>query len=244
MPPPPAPPTARADWVYFLDFDGTLVELAATPDAIRVDAALRLRLKALQIRVNGGLAIVTGRALSNLDRWLALPGLARAGQHGLERRSAAGQYVIHPMPPAMQETVVAAFAPLLAAHAGLLLEDKGASFAVHYHLAPRLGATVRRRMETVAARLEGQAVVQHGRNVAELKPAGICKGSAVAEFLEEAPFRGRRPVFIGDDRSDADAFAVINARDGISIAVGRSDLGARYALPGVAAVRAWLAAIT
>ena len=135
----------------------------------------------------------------------------------------------------------AALAPVLARHPGLLLEDKGLTLALHYRLAPRLASYAHRLMKGLASTAGSGLEVQRGKRVAEIKPAGIDKGSAVSAYLDEAPFMGRRPVFIGDDRNDEHGFAAVNRLDGISIKVGKGGSCARYRLPDVAAVRRWLA---
>jgi trehalose 6-phosphate phosphatase len=237
----PPPPALDPGWACFLDFDGTLVDLAPTPDSIHVDAVLPQLLADLQRRLEGALALVSGRSLADLDRWLPHPRLASAGLHGLERRDADGRYSVHPAPAGLRDAVAAAFTPMLARHPALLLEDKEWAMAVHYRRAPELDAEIRLRMAEVAEQFGDAVKIQYGKCVAELRPAGIGKGTAVAEFLAEPPFLGRRAVFVGDDLSDAHAFALVNARAGLSIAVGRDDLGARHALKDIAAVRQWLA---
>ena len=123
---------------------------------------------------------------------------------------------------------------------GLLLEDKGLTLALHYRLAPHLAAYAHRLMCRLADEADAGLEVQFGKRVAEVKPSGIDKGTAVAEYLAESPFKGRRPVFIGDDLNDEHGFAEVNRLDGISIKVGKGNSCARFRLPDVAAVRRWL----
>jgi trehalose 6-phosphate phosphatase len=137
-----------------------------------------------------------------------------------------------------------ALAPVLARHPGLLLEDKGLTLALHYRRAPQLAAYAHRLMARLAAGAGAGLEVQRGKRVAEIKPAGVDKGTAIEEYLREAPFRGRRPVFIGDDLNDEHGFAEVNRLDGISIKVGGGRSIARYRLRDVAAVMRWLAAAT
>lgn len=166
--------------------------------------------------------------------------LPLAGQHGLERRDAAGRLWIHAAPPTAKCAIKEALAPVLARHPCLLLEDKGLTLALHYRQAPHLAAYAHRLMVRLADAAEAGLEVQRGKRVAEVKPSGIDKGTAVAEYLNESPFRGRRPVFIGDDLNDEHGFAEVNKLDGISIKVGKGGSCARYHLPHVAAVRGWL----
>lgn len=243
----PAPPPARNDWAYFLDFDGTLLDLAATPDAIRVDAALPILLDALLRACSGAVALISGRSLADLDRHLVLPALPKTGQHGLERRDAAGRLWLHAAAPQAKQAIRAALARELAGELTdkrrLLIEDKGLTLALHYRQAPELASHALALMHRLVAETGGDLVVQEGKCVVEVKPAGVDKGTAVAEYLAEPPFLGRRPVFIGDDRNDEHGFDAVNARDGLSIGVGHdaaTALAARYRLADAAAVRAWL----
>ncbi|HEX6734311.1 MAG TPA: trehalose-phosphatase [Azonexus sp.] len=239
-----APPPARREWAYFLDFDGTLLNLAPTPDAIVVDAALPILLDDLRRACDGAVAVISGRALADLERHLAVPALITAGQHGLERRDASGRLHRHAPPPQAKEAIRRGLSPFLAGHAGVFLEDKGATLALHYRQAPELGAEAQRLLQRLVAEADHGLAVQSGKYVVEIRLAGIDKGTALAEYLAEPPFRGRRPVFVGDDRSDEHGFVAVNERGGISIGVGASPLNARYRLPAVGAVRAWLAGAT
>lgn len=238
MPPPDSPPAACVGWAYFLDVDGTLIEIAHTPDAVRVDAVLLELIARLHRASGGAVALVSGRALSDLEHRLGALRLPLAGQHGLERRDAAGRLWIHAAPPAAKCAIKEALAPVLARHPGLLLEDKGLTLALHYRQAPHLAAYAHRLMVRLAA--AAGLEVQLGKRVAEVKPVGIDKGTAVAEYLAESPFRERRPVFIGDDLNDEHGFAEVNGLDGISIKVGQGRSCARFRLRDVAAVRRWL----
>jgi trehalose 6-phosphate phosphatase len=240
MPRANVPPRPSLDWAYFLDVDGTLIEIADTPDAIRVDAALLDLIARLHRASGGAMALVSGRALSDLENRLGTLRLPLAGQHGLERRDAAGRLWIHAAPPLAKCAIKDALAPVLARHPGLLLEDKGLTLALHYRLAPHLAGYAHRLMVRLVNAAGAALEVQRGKRVAEVKPSGIDKGTAVTEYLSEPPFQGRRPVFIGDDLNDEHGFAEVNHLDGISIKVGRGSSCARFRLPDVAAVRRWL----
>ena len=234
------PPAARAEWAFFLDVDGTLIDIAETPDAVHVDADLLDVLARLQHASGGALALASGRSLAFLDSRLGTLRLPLAGQHGLERRDAAGRLRVRATPPAAKSAIKQALAPVLARHPGLLLEDKGLSLALHYRRAPRLASYAQRLMAQLAAAAGAGLEVQRGKRVAEIKPARVDKGTAIAEYLTEPPFRGRRPVFIGDDLNDEHGFAEVNRLDGISIKVGNGRSCARFRLRDVAAVRRWL----
>lgn len=237
----PTPPAARPEWAYFLDVDGTLIDLAASPDAVKVDARLLALLRKLQVACGGALALVSGRQLSNLETLLGDFRPPSAGQHGLERRTANGAVRAHREGLAAQREIARRLRPVLERHPGLLLEDKGLCLALHYRRAPRLASYVHRLMREFVAESVGTLSLQSGKCVAEIKPAGVDKGTAIAEFMAEAPFRGRRPVFLGDDRTDEDGFRAVNRMGGVAVKVGRGRTAAGYHLRNVGAARAWLA---
>ena len=238
-----APPAAEAGWAYFLDVDGTLVDIAATPEAIRVDAALPGLLQQLHHASGGALALISGRPLADLDRRLGGLRLTLAGQHGLERRDAAGRLWLHRTAPGAQQRLREGLAPLLKRHPGLLLEDKGLSLALHYRQAPRLAPQVHRVMARLLAEAGHGLQLQKGKHVVEIRPACADKGTAIAAYLGEPPFRDKCPVFIGDDFNDEHGFAVVNLAQGVSIKVGPGRTCARYRLSDVAAVHAWLSGV-
>lgn len=234
------PPASRADWAYFLDIDGTLIDLAERPDQIQVDTDLLDLIGRLHRATGGAVALVTGRALSDVEHHLGPLPLPMAGQHGLERRDAAGRVWLHAAPMQAKSKIRDALAPILAQHPGLLLEDKGLTLALHYRRAPQLAAFAHQLMGRLADSVGPGFELQRGKRVVEIKPAGIDKGTAVAEYLMEVPFKGRRPVFIGDDLNDEHGFSEVHKLDGISIKVGKGRSCARFRLSDVTAVRHWL----
>lgn len=238
--PDPAPPLPDADCACFLDVDGTLIDIAETPDRAQADPALLDLVARLHRRCGGALALVSGRSLADLERRFGGLGVAMAGLHGVERLDAQGRRHVHAAPPLPTQTLRDALAPLLARHPGLLLEDKGMTLALHYRREPQMAEPVQRLMRELAG---PGFEVQLGKCVAEIKPAGCSKGTALAEFLSEAPFCGRLPVFVGDDLNDEYAFDEVNRRDGISVKVGAGKSCARYRLADAKAVRRWLARI-
>ncbi len=236
----PRPPAASADWAYFLDVDGTLVAIAETPDAVHMDRALLDLLTRLHEACDGAMALVSGRAIGDLERHLGGLRVPIVGQHGLERRDARGHVDIHAAPPAEMKRIRETLATMVARHPGLLLEDKGLALALHYRLAPRLASYANRVVAQLVQEADAGIEVQRGKRVAEIKPAGFNKGRAVLEYLNEPPFRGRRPVYIGDDLTDEHGFANVNSFNGISIKVGAGKTCAHFRLPDIQAVRVWL----
>ena len=227
----------------FLDVDGTLLEIAATPRDVSVSDDLRERLRALSSAAGGAVALVSGRAIADLDELFAPLTLPSAGLHGFERRSASGNYRRRPLPSGAALAVArGAMLDLAGRHAGLLVEDKRFALALHYREAPHLEDAVVKAMENLTARLEGQLELQHGKRVVELRPTGATKAEAVSAFLAEPPFAGRLPIFIGDDLTDEPAFDLVNACDGLSVVVGATrPSAARSRLADVTAVHDWLA---
>lgn len=233
--------TADADLALFLDVDGTLIEIASTPHAVVVPDELKALLRTLSNRLDGALALVSGRSIPTLDSLFAPLRLAAAGIHGCERRAADGRLLL----PTIDEQRFAAARDELAhwcrRHPGSLLEDKRYALALHYRLAPQLESTAFAQAQRALRQLGATHELQRGKFVFELRPAGYSKGTAVAAFMAEVPFRGRRPLFIGDDATDEDGFAVVNDLGGISIRVGDvADSAARHHLADVEAVHRWL----
>ena len=235
------PPFAR-NWAFFLDIDGTLLEIEGHPDDVRIGRAELDLVSALQRGTGGALALISGRPLAGIDVLFHPLKLPIAGQHGAERRDAKGKRHRHRFPA---ETLQRAAVPLrefAARNEGLLFEDKGASVALHYRLAPELAAAAEAVVRAAAESTRGAAEVQVGKMVFELKPAGCDKGKAIEQFMAEAPFKGRMPVFLGDDVTDEYGFRVINQLGGHSIKVGTGTTDARWRVDNPSAAKAWLAA--
>lgn len=234
------PPPLRRDQALFLDFDGTLVEIAPAPGLVRVPARLPRLLDKLADRLDGAIAIVSGRPLDELALLLAPFDGAMAGQHGLERRRSDGTRT-HWRPLPELEQARRALAQWAGEQGGVILEDKGGCLALHYRQAPAAGARCRAFVRQLVLE-SGRAVeAVEGKMVIELRPRSAGKDRAIETFLAETPFYGRVPVFVGDDTTDEDGFAAINRRGGISVRVGDETTGARHRLPTVDAVLAWLA---
>jgi len=237
----PPPPFDLLDGAaLFLDFDGTLVDLAATPDAVRVSPGLGPLLERLWRRLDGRLAIVSGRALGDLERHVPLAGIAFSGSHGLELQWPDGTRLPLSAPLGMDDArgEVARFA---ADTPGLLVEDKPAGIALHYRLAPGEGSRVDAFMTALARRYGWE--VQRGAMVAELRPHGATKGDAIKAFMRATDFQATRPVFVGDDLTDEEAFRAARSLGGGGVLVGAPRPSeAAWRLAGVAEVTRWLEA--
>jgi len=222
----------------FLDFDGTLVELADTPDSILVPGELRGLLGRLSASLGGRLALISGRPIADLDRHVGPIHIALSGSHGIELRLAGGAGRPVPAPDRLDETQrsVAGFA---AARPGLIAENKPAGVALHYRLAPGLAGEAEKFMADLAASTGLQ--IQRGKMVVELRPGGPDKGGALRDLMAEPGFTGARPVFVGDDLTDEHAFAAAAAMGGAGILVGPPrPTAASWRLDGVPEVALWL----
>jgi trehalose 6-phosphate phosphatase len=234
-------PDIAAEWALFLDVDGTLLEIAPTPDATTVPAGLKELLVSLHGRARGALALVSGRSLMQIDALFAPLCLPAAGLHGLERRTASGlrqdAHTVHEIPLAARTYL----SQCVGQYPGLLLEDKGATIALHYRLAPELQQLAQETMEMAARHAGPGYALLAGKMVIELKPLGVSKSHAIAAFMSEPPFRGRAPIFVGDDHTDEAGFDYVNHVGGLSIQMGATPpRGAKFHLPDVPALHTWL----
>ncbi len=240
---PPPPPELHAGAIaLFLDVDGTLVEIEREPSAVHVPERLCQILGDLQRATEGALALVSGRSLGQLDRLFAPLRLSAAGLHGLERRNLGTEVVRAQPDPLVFEAARARLAAFAGRHPGVLLEDKGLTLALHYRNAPAQEGAARATAEAAVGASHGALVLLEGKMVLELKPPGCDKGQAIAAFMGEAPFAGRRPVFAGDDVTDEAGFSMVNQQGGITIRIGAdaTPTAARQSLPDVRATQSWL----
>ena len=237
---PPAIPGAKNSAV-FLDLDGTLLEFAMTPDAIRVEPNLRALLLQLATVLNGALAIVSGRPLTDIDSLLGLPKLAVVGQHGGEMRLADGRVHRAAIDPQALDSARALVMRHPALANGVRVEDKGVALAFHYREVPSAEPLAR---ELAADALESTGPgfeLLRGNFVIELKSARVDKGRALGALMEQAPFRGRTPWMLGDDYTDEPAFAIAQSLGGTGVIVGPARATIAHAsLRDVASVHAWL----
>jgi len=247
VPPLPAAPDLRAaaEISLFLDFDGTLVDIAERPDAVVVDPMVGRLVAALADRLGGRIAVVSGRdagaILSYLGTGEGMTPFAVAGSHGLELRWSDGRAEAPPRPERLDE-ILAAFAALAEDHPGVVVEEKPFGAALHYRQAPDAGPACDALAETIAHR--AGFAVQHGKMVVELRLPGGDKGDAVRRFMAEPPMAGTRPVFVGDDLTDEAGFRVAGDLGGWGVLVGGPRAtAARYRLADVDEVHEWLSGV-
>ena len=237
----PPPPAIADDWALFLDVDGTLLQFAGAPDAVEVPPGLVDVLAALQQRLGGALALVSGRPLAQLDALFAPLRLPSAGLHGLERRH-ADNHVDPPTPPVLLGILKRKAELLAERFPGALVEDKDSTLALHWRGNADAEQPLRDLAEGALPWLHDYRL-QAGDGVIELRPVGTDKGDAIAALLDEAPFAGRMPVFVGDDLTDEHGFEVVLRHSGMAVLVGdRQPSHARHRLPDIDAVLGWLRA--
>jgi trehalose 6-phosphate phosphatase len=229
----------RANCAFFLDIDGTVAEFADTPALVRFAPDFPHLVRRLCRSADGAVAVISGRSLRDIDRILPIAGLPAAGQHGLERRTATGRIWRYAPSPRLNRARLV-LASVVERHPRLLFEDKGLSLALHYRRVPRLAGFAHRIARELQRDLGRRYHVHPGKFVVELAPAGRDKGAAIASFMREPPFRGRSPVFVGDDVTDEYGFAVVNRLGGWSVKVGRGPTAATWRLPDVPSVLRWL----
>lgn len=235
------PPPLTPDVALFLDFDGTLVEIAPSPNAVKVPPGLDELLAQVAWHLNGAVAVITGRPIEAIDKHLKGSVRAVAGIHGAERRTALGHVIQAEIPAAALNPAREEMSVFCRAHRGVRAEDKGISIALHYRNAPTLGPKCRALVDECAAASHGQLERLDGNMVVELKPASVRKAVAMSAYMNEPPFAGRRPVFVGDDLTDESAFIAVSQTTGYGVIVGaRTPTAASSRLASVAALHAWL----
>jgi trehalose 6-phosphate phosphatase len=224
---------------YFLDADGTLLDIMPRPEDVVADDGLRTLLAGLVGAARGALALVSGRTIADIDRIFAPLVFPASGVHGAEIRFPDRSRGSSPNDGAM-DAVRAPLAGFVAAHPGLSLEDKGAVLTIHFRQRPELAHEVLEFLGLLAQ--QSGLAVQQGKTVAELKQANHDKGKGIAALLARPPFSGRTPVFIGDDLTDESGFLFVNVQGGVSVRVGPAGTAtnARYRLRDPASVRAEL----
>lgn len=243
--PPPARPDGFPDRLaLFLDLDGTVLDIAQRPDGVSIPPETLAAIGVLAERLDGALAVITGRGLNDIDRILRPLRLPAAVLHGAElRRRGGGRVSDGGDPP--PDRLTAALGAFVDARPGLSLEDKGASVAVHYRASPERQDEVREHVRDLVSQFAPEHELQPGKMVVEVRPRGCDKGGALDMLMAEPPFAGRIPFMLGDDLTDEFAFEAAVARGGAAVVIGEiaRPSAARHALADPAAVRAWLEAL-
>jgi len=225
---------------FLLDVDGTILDIAASPEDVRVPPSLHRTLALLIARSGGGVAIVSGREIAALDRLFGPLALAVVGCHGAEwRPEPAGPIVARARP--LSDDIRRSLLNLAAAEPRIRVEDKRYTIAFHYRHAPDRGAALEERLRRYLAPYSGELRLMRGKSVVEVKPLSFDKGEAIEALMQLPVFAGRRPVFFGDDTTDEDAFAAVHELHGLGISVGRNMADAELMVPTPRVVRLSLA---
>jgi trehalose 6-phosphate phosphatase len=224
-----------------LDVDGTILDLAPRPDAVKVPEGMVPLLQRLFDKLGGALAFVSGRSIEDIDRLFAPLKLPAIGVHGGEIRTPDGRFRVDDELSGELSLVKPMLRQAIAHLHGVLLEDKRCAIALHYRGAPERGREVLRLAELVVAGMGSEFAVLVGKCVVELRPRHLTKGTALQQLMQEEPFRGRTPIFAGDDSTDEDAFEVVNRMGGISVRVGQlQPTAATCQLADPEQLRGWL----
>src|SRR3954467_4909916 len=225
-----------------LDIDGTLLDLAPTPREVWVPPGLARTLNRLLARTDGALALVSGRSLNDIDLIFAPEQFPAVGGHGAEMRIAIDSDAVATHAPPMDKELKRRLAAIAKLSPGILLEDKGYSLALHYRLAPHAEKAIYAAVSLIRADLPNAPIeVLPGKCVCEIKHSGFNKASGVLELMNHEPFKGRRPVFIGDDVTDESVFAIMPDLRGLAFSVGRRAKGVTSHFDEPRDVREWLA---
>ena len=231
------------DWALFIDIDGTLIGMAPTPDAVTVPAGLVPLLGNLATGLDGAVALLTGRRIADADRLFAPLRLAASGVHGTELRAELDGPVSSLAPP-MPADLIEALNDLRALADGILVEQKGAGMAVHYRNAAIAPRALQTAVAGIVANSSCDLALRPGRKVIEVVPKGYSKGTALVLLASRPPFKGRRPVMIGDDAGDEVALAAAERLGGLALRVAGEHFGPASAdFAGVESVCAWLEAL-
>ncbi|WP_297199704.1 trehalose-phosphatase [uncultured Pluralibacter sp.] len=238
-----APPALTGHYAFFFDLDGTLAEIQSRPDEVFIPAEVRHSLAMLAEQQGGALALISGRSMRELDALAAPHSFPLAGVHGAERRDIKGQNHIIALPGTLAGVLKQWLSDAVQWLSGVQLESKGMAFALHYRQAPEHEKAIGALAQAAVSCFPGLAL-QPGKCVVEIKPAGISKGEAINAFMQESPFTGRIPVFIGDDLTDEAGFDAVNALGGLSVKVGQGNTRAKYRLASVDDTHRWLLQMT
>src|SRR6184192_1004335 len=231
-----------SETAVLLDIDGTLLDLAPTPREVWVPPGLAKTLNRLLVRTNGALALVSGRSLNDIDLIFAPDLFPAVGGHGAEMRIEPDSEAVAAHAPPMDKELKRRLAAIAKLSPGILLEDKGYSLALHYRLAPHAEKAIYAAVSLIRADLPDAPIeVLPGKQVCEIKHSGFTKASGVRELMTHAPFKGRRPLFIGDDVTDESVFAIMPDLNGVAFSVGRRAKGVAGHFDAPSDVREFLA---
>jgi trehalose 6-phosphate phosphatase len=230
------------EFAFFLDIDGTLLDLANRPDRVIVPAALRQDLATISDALGGALALVSGRTVGEIDRLFQPLQLPASGVHGSEFRPVPGE-PLQAFAPRLPDPLRRSAAAIAGQFAGALFEDKGVAAAIHWRLCPEFGPAIQAAVLDLMRNTPGSFVTLHGHCVLEIKARSVDKGFAVGQFLEAPPFAGRKPLFIGDDVTDEAAIAAARRLGGRAYSVGKLIEGAADYFTAPQDVRLWLSRI-
>ncbi|MGD7069452.1 trehalose-phosphatase [Acetobacter sp. AAB5] len=222
---------------FLLDFDGTLVDIAPTPESVVVPNGLLDSLRRLREACGDALAVVSGRPIDQIDHFLGDVPFAVAGEHGVAIRHRPGGPIERAALPTLPPEWLAQARDLLATLPGTRLEHKEGGFVLHYRAAPEAAETLRQAASEWVKHSKGTFLLLPAKMAWEIRPAGIDKGYAVSLLMESPPFTGRKPVFVGDDVTDEDAIAAVSRMGGVGLRIP-SDF------PTPSIFRAWLASLT
>ena len=241
----PAPGEHVQHWdqcAILLDIDGTLLDLAPTPREVWVPPGLANPLNRLLVRTSGALALVSGRSLNDIDLIFAPEQFPAVGGHGAEMRISQESEAVATHAPPMDRELKRRLAAIAKLSPGILLEDKGYSLALHYRLAPHAEKAIYEAVSLIRADLPNAPIeVLPGKCVCEIKHSGFTKATGVLELMTHEPFKGRRPIFIGDDVTDEAVFGIMPDLDGLAFSVGRRATGVADHFDEPRDVREWLA---
>jgi trehalose 6-phosphate phosphatase len=232
-------------FAVLLDVDGTILDIAPTPQEVHVPDSLCETLLRIGKRLDGALALVSGRPLADLDQLFAPLRLPAIGGHGAEMRLASNGEAVASRAAPLNPQFRALLKIIAARHSGIIIEDKGYSVALHYRLSPKEGLALVHDVRRACQDFSDSSIqILSGKAVVEVKGRGFNKGTAVRELMAHSPFSGRTPIFIGDDITDEDAFRVVPEFEGVAMSVGRKFPGVNGIFQSAAEVRQWLARLS
>ena len=230
-----------APFALFLDVDGTLLDLAARPDEVVTPAGLVTTLARAERKLGGALALISGRSIDDVDHLFAPLRLRASGVHGAEIRLDAEASTTPTAAADLPQSLLAELRHAVEPFPGVFVENKRFSFTVHYRLAPSAERPLRNIVKRLVDPIPIAVDIMDAHYAIEIKSPSFDKGGAIATFLSTSTFRGRTPIFVGDDTTDESGFALVSARGGFAYSVGRPRPGAIRVFPGPQAVREWLA---